>query len=202
MSIEKFLGWPVRYDIDGYAYVSINKKNFFCHVLVWEAENGPKPKGYDVHHIDEDKANFKLDNLELLSRRDHKRTHFGWVKTEGVWTHKPCRMCKEVLPLDNFYKIARGTEYYFCKKCSIKASDEYKMENKEKISKRKSDKYYKDHDKNKELNKIKSREYRKINSEKINKKRRESYLKDPDKIRTRSRERYYDLKKHSGEDNV
>lgn len=39
--------------------------------LVWELFNGPIPKGYCLHHIDEDKTNDCLDNLQLMLISDH-----------------------------------------------------------------------------------------------------------------------------------
>lgn len=45
------------------------------HRAVWAAENGPIPKGFDVHHLDGDKRNWQLDNLLAISRRDHHALH-------------------------------------------------------------------------------------------------------------------------------
>lgn len=43
------------------------------HRLVWEAFNGPIPEGMQVNHIDEDKSNNTLGNLNLLSCKDNIR---------------------------------------------------------------------------------------------------------------------------------
>lgn len=43
--------------------------------VVWEAENGPLPAGFGVHHRDENKLNDAPDNLELLSKADHLSIH-------------------------------------------------------------------------------------------------------------------------------
>lgn len=45
------------------------------HVYVWEYYNGPILNGYCVHHIDEDKGNNELENLELLTFSEHARLH-------------------------------------------------------------------------------------------------------------------------------
>ncbi|MEI3180990.1 MAG: HNH endonuclease signature motif containing protein [Lachnospiraceae bacterium] len=45
------------------------------HVYVWEFYNGPVPRGYHVHHRDEDKSNNDISNLELLSESDHLSLH-------------------------------------------------------------------------------------------------------------------------------
>ena len=42
---------------------------------VWCATNGPVPDGYDIHHINEDRADDALANLELRSSREHRAEH-------------------------------------------------------------------------------------------------------------------------------
>lgn len=39
--------------------------------IIWEAFNGPIPPGYEVNHINEDKTDNRLCNLNLLSRKDN-----------------------------------------------------------------------------------------------------------------------------------
>lgn len=43
------------------------------HILIWEDEHGPRPKGHAVVFIDGDKAHIALDNLQLISRADLMR---------------------------------------------------------------------------------------------------------------------------------
>lgn len=38
------------------------------------------PKGYVVHHIDEDKTNNHPDNLEMMTISEHMRHHHNWHK--------------------------------------------------------------------------------------------------------------------------
>lgn len=45
------------------------------HVLVYETFKGPIPDGYIVHHIDEDKFNNCLDNLQAITILEHNRHH-------------------------------------------------------------------------------------------------------------------------------
>ncbi len=54
-------------DPNGYAYE---------HLLVWvSAGRSVPPKGMLIHHINEDKHDNRLDNLEMQSRADHNRLH-------------------------------------------------------------------------------------------------------------------------------
>lgn len=45
------------------------------HVYVWEHYNGEIPNGYHVHHKDFDKSNNEIDNLQLLSPKEHMKLH-------------------------------------------------------------------------------------------------------------------------------
>lgn len=62
----------------GYYLCSTKEENGHrkrMHVYVWEHYNGKIPKGYHVHHIDEDKSNNSIENLELLSSSEHLSLH-------------------------------------------------------------------------------------------------------------------------------
>lgn len=43
------------------------------HRYVWEKHNGPIPEGYEVHHIDHDRSNNDISNLEIYTKSDHAR---------------------------------------------------------------------------------------------------------------------------------
>jgi hypothetical protein len=46
------------------------------HVVLWEAAHGPVPDGYAVYFRNDDRHDFRLENLELITRRELKsRTH-------------------------------------------------------------------------------------------------------------------------------
>lgn len=40
-------------------------------LLVWEAFNGPIPEGYEVNHINENKEDNRLENLNLMTRKEN-----------------------------------------------------------------------------------------------------------------------------------
>jgi hypothetical protein len=72
-------------DEDGYIIITptkeqqdlYGKNQMYEHILVYlEANNLDKlPKGYALHHIDKDKANNNLENLQLLTNSEHVKLH-------------------------------------------------------------------------------------------------------------------------------
>lgn len=61
-----------------------NGKHQYEHILVYEAENGPIPAGYVVHHVDGNGLNNDLSNLQLKTRKDHKITHAKKIYIDGI----------------------------------------------------------------------------------------------------------------------
>ena len=65
-----------RMSKDGYLQRKINNdlplqaRWRFVHLLVWEAANGPLPKGHAIAFKNGDKRDIRLDNLECISRRE------------------------------------------------------------------------------------------------------------------------------------
>ena len=68
----------------GYYVVSCQAdgKNYTCliHRLVWTWNNGAIPDGYVVHHLDGDRTNNRIENLELLHGNRHAQIKNGREK--------------------------------------------------------------------------------------------------------------------------
>lgn len=65
-----------RVYIDGeYPAIYLHGKNVHVHKLEWTKYHGEIPKGNVIHHKDENKLNWDISNLELLSRKDHLEHH-------------------------------------------------------------------------------------------------------------------------------
>ena len=112
-----FEGFGVWYDDKGHPCIWVDNKSIKIHILIWERANGEKPKGFNIHHKDNNKGNFTLENLEILSESDHKRIHVGWIRKGNQWIAKPCSGCGKILSLNQFYPRKGYTPSALCKKC-------------------------------------------------------------------------------------
>ena len=56
-----------------YRATTINRE--LLHRYKYTVEIGNIPEGYDIHHLDNDKQNNSLSNLECLSKADHTRKY-------------------------------------------------------------------------------------------------------------------------------
>lgn len=67
-----------------YPAIWLDRKSQHIHRLEWMKHFGQIPKGCVVHHKDENKMNWNIENLELLSRSKHIREHKDTVHRHGV----------------------------------------------------------------------------------------------------------------------
>lgn len=63
---------------DYYMVALRRPSNKLVHRVVWETFNGPVPEGYQIDHVNDDRFDNRLDNLQLLtvnenSNKDHRR---------------------------------------------------------------------------------------------------------------------------------
>ena len=95
----------------GYYRVSLNGSRYYLHRLVADAFFDGDHKLYDVNHIDGDKSNNRLSNLEWTTRQDDIRHAYeSGLKFSSVVRIVRCRFCKNRYTLDicnnkpdNFY---------------------------------------------------------------------------------------------------
>lgn len=92
------------------------------HDVVWERDFGVIPDGYCVHHVDHNKQNNHISNLQLVTHIEHKRIHSGCELRDGIWW-KHCSGCGTLKPLtpEHWYFSAGGQPYgWGCRPCHVK----------------------------------------------------------------------------------
>lgn len=100
-----------------YSRLNINGKRVREHRHVWEQANGPVPEGFELHHINFDRKDNRLENLQMLTPTEHRRLHYGCYKdSAGQWM-KPCRKCRVHKLLEIEFRKHKGGPYYICRAC-------------------------------------------------------------------------------------
>lgn len=123
--------YPVpRGSITPYGYCRLTQKNRrqkFEHVLVWEANHGPVPAGKEIHHVNGNKLDNRIENLLLVTRLEHKRIHAGCFRVGPTWL-KRCRRCQWLRPIDTDYYVYPGRNGVMgvCRRCASELAVEAK----------------------------------------------------------------------------
>jgi hypothetical protein len=88
------------------------------HRIIAYEKYGSEIFSNDVHHVDGNKLNWKPENLELLSHKDHANLH---LHPNAATVIRQCEECKKELSL-------RSQKRYNSEKvfCSIKCSSKHK----------------------------------------------------------------------------
>ena len=68
--------YPTEKYFKGWCVINGIKTKTSAQRYVWQKHNGSIEKGLHVHHKDEDKSNNDIENLELLSPKEHSKKHF------------------------------------------------------------------------------------------------------------------------------
>lgn len=58
-------------------WISTTCPRIRAHVFVWKYHNGEVPKGFHVHHLNENKSDNRIENLQLMSKSEHISLHMS-----------------------------------------------------------------------------------------------------------------------------
>lgn len=86
--VQEYDGKKFTLRNNGYYALTTNDR-ISLHRYIWENEVGKIPKGWDIHHVDEDKSHNELSNFECLPKADHTRKH-GFKNNQHTVKRKKC----------------------------------------------------------------------------------------------------------------
>lgn len=67
--------WTVSKTTGYYRSTTDRHTHTSLHRYIWEKHNGKIQDGFDIHHIDNNKTNNNINNLECLLKSEHTRLH-------------------------------------------------------------------------------------------------------------------------------
>jgi len=110
--------------MNGYSKTRIGNKTYQTHRLKLNVSD----KNIIVHHTDKNPKNNDLNNLQIMTKKEHIRIHKGWKIISGVWA-KPCKKCGKLKPETDFYiktKEVNGKDGIstHCKECTSEINNQ------------------------------------------------------------------------------
>ena len=77
--------------INGYSDVRYKGKSYKVHNLVWVWHGNQLLDGYEVDHIDDNRNNNRIENLQLLTVSENVRKQKRVQSPKGCYFYMPCR---------------------------------------------------------------------------------------------------------------
>lgn len=98
LKLKKYVN-PTKHKL-GYLQVNINNKTELLHRVVWIAFNGEIPEGKEINHIDCNRSNCNLSNLEILTHKENCNVFQSLINYKKSSYQKR----KEILKNKNYFK--------------------------------------------------------------------------------------------------
>ena len=108
---QKFDGVVFHTDRSGH-YVTASTG---IHRFVWQYYHGEIPDGYHIHHVDENKTNNAVENLQCMTKQDHQSLH----NKQPFYEERVCRTCGKIFIVQ---KACQKLAMYCSKKCQSKVN--------------------------------------------------------------------------------
>lgn len=84
----------------------------YLHRVIWEEHYGKVPSGHVVHHIDHNKQNNAVENLQLMTKEAHLAHHMNELKTQTI----VCRHCGIE---QTFHSRSNKTRIFCTLRCNV-----------------------------------------------------------------------------------
>jgi hypothetical protein len=82
----------------GYVHIGIDSSRYMAHRLIWIFHNGPITGGYEIDHIDGNRANNKISNLRLATSAQN---NFNTMRGHGVHFDKGSGKWRAMISVEN-----------------------------------------------------------------------------------------------------